>query len=170
LSLWVPRPLTAADFEPDDASPNGYIREVNIQAVLRELIPREETFAIEIEPASGRREGKELAFRFSAESRELHYLRDEQDNVVGNLWDDFVGVATGVDESRVAIVEPTDTRYIVIDGHRVRFKSLSMRIDVKKHTISITVDLAKDAFAYENAVTGETRTVPLPASVLEFTR
>ena len=66
----------------------------------------------------------------------------------------------------LARVEPAEPRYIVLKGHRLRFKSLSMYVDIVEHIIDINVDLAKMAFGYENVVTGAVKTIPLPAHIL----
>lgn len=166
ISLWIPRPLTANDFAPDEKSPNGYIREVNAQAIISEPRPQSETFVLDVESITGQREGITLSFRFSAENRDSFYLRDDRDNVVGNLWDDYVEAATKLPASGIARVEPAEPRFIVLEGHRLRFKSLSMYVEIVEHIIDINVDLAKMAFGYENVVTQAVKTVPLPACIL----
>lgn len=166
ISLWVPRPLTANDFSPDDESPNGYIREVNAQAIIHEPRPQPDTFVLDVESITGKYEGITLQFSFSAETRDSYYLRDDRDNVVSNLWDDYVEAATKLPASGLARVEPMEPRFIVLQGHRLRFKSLSMHVEIVEHVININVDLAKMAFGYENAVTGAIKIVPLPVHIL----
>lgn len=166
ISLWVPRPLTANDFAPDEKSPDGYIREVNTQAIIREPRPQPETFVLDVESITGQREGITLSFRFSAETRDSFYLRDDRDNVVGNLWDDYVETATKLPASGIARVEPVEPRFIVLEGHRLRFKSLSMYVEIAEHIIDINVDLAKTAFGYENVATQAVKIIPLPVYIL----
>jgi hypothetical protein len=168
ISLWIPRPLTANDFAPDEKSPDGYIREVNAQAVIREPRPHPDTFVLDVESVTGKHEGITLKFQFSAGSRDSFYLRDGQDNVVANLWDNYVEMATNLHASGIVRVEPAEPRFIVLDGHRFLFKSLSMYVEIVEHMVDINVDLAKMAFAYENAVTQVTKTVPLPPNILSI--
>lgn len=170
ISLWVPRPLTRDDFGPDEHSPAGYIHSVGITGHLKYSVPRVETFVLDTEAASGRREGKTIEFTFSAETRDRYYLRDERDNIVGNLWDEYIVAAEALADSGTARVEHAEPRYLVLDGHRLRFKSLSMEIEVLEYVMHLEIDVTRDAFAYENAVTGEVKFVPLPPSVLQLER
>jgi hypothetical protein len=170
ISLWKVRRLSADDFGPDERSPTGYIRGVGVTMHLKYSRPREDTFVLDVESASGRREGRTIPFTFSARTRERGYLRDEHDNLVGNLWDQYVVAAEALKQSGSARVEYAEPRFLVLDGHRLRFKSLSMEIEVLEHVVKFEIDVTRNAFAYENVVTGEVKFVPLPPSVLEFDR
>lgn len=166
VSLWTPRLLTDDDFAPDERSPNGYLRSIMTTLHMRYPNPREETFVLDVESTSGAREGRTLTFTFSARTRDRYFLRDERDNVVGNLWDEYIAAGERVLVSGPARVEPTEPRFLVLDGHRVRFKVLSVQIDVGEFDLTFETDLAKLGFAYENAVTGRIKMVPLPANLI----
>jgi len=165
VSLWSPRPLALRDFQPDDGSRAGYIARVHVTGLLREPRPATDSFLLDVERV-GPPGGQAVTYDFSAGSRNAWYLRDEQDNVVGNLWDEFVAAALRMEVSGVARVEAAEPRFLVLGGRRFRFRSLSMRIDVVEHRVEIDVDLLKGAFAYENVATGDMRMVPLPPEVL----
>ena len=166
VSLWMPRALTDADFAPNDGSSDGYLRNIGTTFRIRQRRAREGSFVFDVESASGKREGLTLTFTFSAETRDLCYLRDERDNVVGNLWDDFLAAGKQVPVSGPVRVEPTEPRFLVVDRHRVRFKSLTVHIDVVEFEAKDEIDFAKLSFAYENAATGAIKMVPLPPSML----
>jgi len=166
LSLWVPRPLSAKDFGPDDESQTGYISQVAVSVVARAHRPIESSFMLDVEPV-GKRTGRTQEFRSSAANRKSWYLRDEQDNVVENLWDLYTAAATSLDATGVAEVRCSDPRILVLDGVRLWFHSLSMKIEVVEHPIDIAVDVTKSAFGYENVLTGDVRLVPLPPRLLE---
>jgi hypothetical protein len=166
VSLWFPRPLTDADFAPDDEAPEGYLKSIHTTMRARVLRPREETFTIDVEPI-GERKGITVTSRFSAATRDGYYLRDEQDNVVGNLWDEYIAAGEKVTSSGEARVEFAESRFLVIAGYRVRFRALSVYIEVGHFELAFETDFSKLAFAYENAVTGDIKTVPLPASLLD---
>jgi hypothetical protein len=176
LTLWMPRRLTLEDFAPDGASEiqedgtrAGYVCSVHMDLVLREPRPKPETMKLEVEPV-GPRTGKTVSHAFSQSTRNDWYLRDEHDRVVGNLWDLYVEAAKQLERSGAVEVVPDDPRFLVLGGVRQRFKSLAVEIEMVNHVREIDVDVREDALAYENAVTGEVKLVPLPASVLDAAR
>ena len=161
------------DFEPDEVSEiqedgtrAGYVWSVDVNAVLHSLRPRTETASFDVETV-GPKIGKKVDFQFSRAHRDDWYLRDESDRVVGNLWDQFAKAITLIQETTIVEVAPPTPQFLVLGGSRVRFKSLSMEVEVSKHEHHIRVDLGKDAFGYENAATGEVKIVPMPARVLD---
>ena len=166
VSLWSPRPLTDADFAPDDESPGGYLRSIHTTMRARMLSLREGTLTIDVEPI-GEPKGITVTSVFSAATRDGYYLRDSQDNVVGNLWDDYIAAAKNVSASGEIRVEFAEPRFLVVAGHRGRFRLLRAYIDVGHFETVFETDFARTAFAYENAVTGEIRTVPLPLNMLD---
>ena len=161
VSLWIARPLTDDDFAPDEKSPAGYIKSVALTMHIRVPHPLTETFRLDVEPASGKREGREIQIVFGAKTRDLYYLRDEQDNVTGNLWDDYLISAEALHESGVALVLPGAPRFLVVEGRRMRFNSLSMGIGIENVEMPIEIDATHGAYGYENAITGQIKLVPL---------
>jgi hypothetical protein len=165
ISLWMPRRLNLDDFGPDESSPEGYIARVEVQGIITEWRPRTETIQLKLEKV-GDLEGRELRWNFSRHVRDSWYLRDAADNVVGNLWDLFVESELVVKEAGPFLIEPPEPRYVVLEGVRLRFRSLSFVFDRIEHIRNISVDLLEESLAYENVVTGEHSIIPLPPSVL----
>ncbi len=163
ISLWVPRAFTDDDYAPDDKSPDGYLRSIHTTLRARVLQPVLDSFSLDVEPASGRYEGVTVEYTFGAETREQYYLRDASDNVVGNLWDEYLKAAKSVRTSSTVRVEFGEPRFLVLNGHRVRFNCLSAKINVATFSLPFETDFSKETFAYENVLTREMRTVPLPA-------
>jgi hypothetical protein len=161
VSLWIARPLTDDDFAPDEKSPEGYIRRIELNLQIRESRPRIESFKVDAEAVTPEHKGQRISFNFSRETRDQFYLRDVQDNVVGNLWDDYIAAATSLPEGGPACVEPTELRFLIIEGHRVQFKSLRFEIDLVQHDSRHEIDLANGMYGYQNAVSGQVLPVPL---------
>lgn len=166
VTLWVPRAFAEGDFAPDERAPRGYLRSTHITMRMQVPQPRTDRFVLQLESATGRSEGRQIAVAFSARAREQLYLRDAEDNVVGNLWDEYIAAAEALQASGVARVEPAEPRFLVLDGCRVRFHRLELPIDMHEVEHIMEIDLMRSAFVYQNAVTGETRTVPLPPALL----
>lgn len=162
VSLWVPRALTPRDFSADEVSPTGYVSSVSIRGFLNDPRPILETFNLDVEKADGPPEGRGLNFHFSAKTRSQWYLRDAMDNIVGNLWDQFVEQVSTISQSSRLIIQPELPRFLVLDGVRLRLRELSCHIEVRSHRIEVEIDLLKDAMGYENVITREMRIVPLP--------
>jgi hypothetical protein len=162
ISLWVPRPLTEADFAPDEESPDGYIAAVTFDGTIiePELVPG--TFKLDVERPDGTRGTDRVEFNFSAVTRNQWHLRDETDSIVGNLWDQFVsGVAEMKATSSFEIVPSTPT-FLALGGIKVRLNQLTCMIDVHVYETTTTVDVRDHALAYENALTKQILIVPLP--------
>lgn len=166
ISLWLPRRFTDADYAPNDDSPNGYLRSIHTTFQVRIPQPDVESLVIDVEPVSERYEGIIVESRFAADTRDRYHLRDESDNVVGNLWDEYIKAGEAVRTSGIAQVEFTEPRFLVLAGRRVRFKRLSVKINVGTFSMESVLDFSKETFAYENAITGAVRSVPLPARML----
>jgi hypothetical protein len=165
VSLWKPRPLTKADFAPDNKSPNGYIARVLTHLTLATSRLVEGSITLDISRADGPPLGETVAKHFSAATRNLWYLRDEQDNVVENLWDLFVKHGQSANTPLVELI-PRESRFLMLDGVRMRFNRLTFEIQHNVHEVSFEVNLLEETLAYENVLTGSIQIVPLPPSVL----
>jgi hypothetical protein len=64
-------------------------------------------------------------------------------------------------DSGMLTVDFDAPRFVVLDGHRLRFVSLSMAVEFQEFEQPFEVDLARGQYAYENAVTGEVQFVPI---------
>jgi hypothetical protein len=160
ISLWRPRPLTDKDFVPDTESPNGYISQVQVRICLAQPRLVEGSVKLDVSRADGQSDGTTGSAIFSYQTRDLWYLRDETDNIVGNLWDLFLTRAQTA-TSAVEIV-PSESRFLVLDGTRMRFNRLAFAIENIVDERTIEIDLLKSAMGYENAVSGRACIVPLP--------
>ncbi len=161
ISLWVPRALLSADFNPDARSSTGYIEGVAITGFLWEPRLVKDTFNLDAVRADGIRGKTEHRFVFSASTHNQWYLRDEQDAIVGNLWDQFVSRAVSVEHSSAIQIEPSSPLFLIFDGVRFRVNRLTCKIEVVEHKFDISVDLLKDALGYENVIDKQLRIIPL---------
>lgn len=168
ISLWVPRAFTDEDFAPDASSPGGYLRSIHttLQPRVAQVVPG--SLVIDLEPASGQYQGITIDCTFSAATRAQYYLRDAADNVVGNLWDECIKAGKAVCTTSTMRVEFNQPRFLVLQGHRVRFNFLTAKISVATYSLPFEIDFSKESFGYQNAVTQELRTVPLPARMLNL--
>jgi Restriction endonuclease len=162
VSLWKPRLLTEADFGPDVESPTGYIARIGVTGTVSVPQLVHETFKLDATRADGMNEGRDVLFNLSFASRDHWYLRDEQDNVVGNLWDMFVVAAESAAGSALHEIVPEEARFLVIDGIRFRLNGLSFGIEVIEHERHVDIDLRDHAIGYENVLTKHVEFVPLP--------
>ncbi|MGC4066361.1 MAG: restriction endonuclease [Polyangiaceae bacterium] len=162
ISLWKPRPLTTDDFAPDGDSPDGYLAHICIQGQLRAPRIVEKTFRLEAPRADGKPATRQTSFNFSLASRDQWYLRDTQDNVVDNLWDQVVALAQSAQASGNVEIVPDEPRFFVLQGVRLQLRRVSFDVEVIVHELNGEVNLFKDAFGYVNAITEELKIVPLP--------
>ena len=161
VSLWKPRPLTIQDFGPDADSPDGYIARVEARVVVATPRLVEGSFKLDISRADGLPGSEQLSRVFCFATRDQWYLRDDQDNVVENLWDLFVARGQAA-QSRNVEVAPREARFLVLDGVRMRFNRMAFVVQADQHEIHFDVDLLASAFGYENVLTGKVQVVPLP--------
>lgn len=156
LELWQMRELTESDFD-------GYIQKVSIHATLK--VPYVPEHTVKFNVATTEDKTAKEPLRFSIETRDQFYLRDEQDNLRENLWDEFVrfyyenaSIDTDILKHKIEFNEP---RFLVINGRRLIFKNFSFEIHHRSHTFPIEFD-ALDHFnlVYENVITRETKLVP----------
>jgi hypothetical protein len=160
VTLWKPRPLSDADFAPDAESPNGYISQ--IQGRICMAVPRlvEGSVKLDVCRADGCSDGSTSSAMFSYQTRDLWYLRDEKDNIAGNLWDLFVERAQAADSA--VEIAPSAPRFLVLDGVRLRFNRLTFAVESIIHERKIEIDLLRSAMGYENVVSGVVNIIPLP--------
>lgn len=158
IELWQMRGLTESDFD-------GYIQKVSIHAILKEpYVPGDSVNFVVASPQQGINKEK-IPFRFSKQTRDQLYLRDEQDNIRENLWDEFVkfyyeNVSLDKDilQHTIKFDEP---RFIVVNGQHLIFKSFSFEIHHRDHSFDVEFDaLEHFNLVYENVITGETKLVP----------
>lgn len=161
LSLWRPRQLTLDDFGPDEASEAGYVAGVQVNMDLRSPRYVDETFKLDVDVPKRDGEPKEVRFSFSYASRNAWYLRNDVDEIVGNLWDQFVEQVESSLESGQVTIAPNGPQFLVLDGTRLAFRGASFDVRVTHYRQVIEVDLLRDAVGYENVLTGEVKVVPL---------
>ncbi len=162
ISLWRPRPLTPDDFAPDEKSTEGYIAHVTIQGELKAPRIIESTFTLDAPRADGKPPTREVQYQFSVDNREQWYLRDSSDNLVGNLVDLVVGRAKELSDSGSAEIVLNNKHFLVLGGVRLVLRRVAFDVEVVTHKFSVEVDLFRDAFGYENILTGDLKIVPLP--------
>lgn len=169
ISLWQPRPLTNLDFAPDADSPNRYVAKVQARLCLAEPRLVEGSVKFDVLRADGCSDGKTSSATFSYQTRDLWYLRDERDRIVGNLWDLFLEKALAA--TSFVEIAPEEPRFLVLDGIRLRFNRLTFAVEHIIHERKIEIDLLKSAMGYENVVSGMVNIIPLPLlKVPETTR
>ncbi len=158
VELWHVRELNEKDFD-------GYIQKISIQATLKEPYIPENTVHFVVEPTQKGAIREKIPFRFSRRTRNELYLRDEQDTIRENLWDEFVkfyyenvSIDKDILQHTIKFEEP---RFIVVNGRRFIFRSFSFEIHHRLHTFEIEFDaLEHFNLVYENVITKETKLVP----------
>ncbi|MCR9165968.1 MAG: restriction endonuclease [Nannocystaceae bacterium] len=165
LSLWTPRPLTLDDYGPDEASPTGYIASVGLNMTFMEQVLKTETLRVNLKRSPSDNK-KVVNCTFSKATREKWFLLNASNEVVGNAWDNFEACISQTLKTGTASFKPDADAFVVIDGVRAQFLEASIEVEMVAHKRNSTVNLLDHAIAYENAVTGEVRTVPLPPSAL----
>jgi hypothetical protein len=163
VSLWLPKPLSASDLTPGKNSAGLGFSRVLVRGAVKQPRFVDGSFRLDVRRADGRFEGRQLQFVFSAATRMLWYLRDDHDNLIGNLWDLYAERAQAAKESSTISITPDKPSFLVLDGVRLRLNSASFEVAVHEQDFSVDIDLERDAIGYQNVVTGVVTIVPIPS-------
>jgi hypothetical protein len=156
LQLWLLAELRETDFE-------GYIQKIHAEMRLRIPFVPEGSLKLDVSRVIPAPAPQLFSFTFSALHRDTWFLRDEADNIVGNIWDDFVRASTrpGLSDGETLTLNYAEPRFIVLEQVRMLVRSVSWELRYQTLISEMHFDALKHfRYQYTNVLTGETRLIP----------